>query len=154
MRCCCKCYDHTCMWCSVRRAKQQLQYQILCDHPATASINHSWKWAAMIWHPLLHLLLSAAERLQPCYLLPPINSNHLLHQITHTHTHRTGGNKKCVSTKIIPSLNVISSAWAADKLHSSVIKADLEWFTCCGQDKINMIRSDKYWGWYFWRLGN
>lgn len=80
-------------------------------------------------------LLSAPLYVRPRYLLPPINSNYLFRQIrSHTervhmsawqHKSGTRGSKNSDTTNIILSLNLISVS-PVDKLHSSIIKADLE----------------------------
>lgn len=86
-------------------------------------------------------LLSVQLDVQPCYLLPPINSNYLpcqirshTHALTHKRQHAGGraqsgqtGEKKRASTKkskILP-LSLIYSQPSQDKLHSGVIKVDL-----------------------------
>lgn len=107
-------------------------------HPVTDFPFYTtrWKWTAMIGHILLLLLLSVSLDVQPCYLLPPINSNYLPRQIrSHMHMHPHGSvathtrcrrqQNFCNSNKIILPLNLISTTSTVDKLHSSVIKADL-----------------------------
>lgn len=103
---------------------------------------------------LLLPLLSFQLDVQPCYLLPPINSNYLPCQIrSHTHalTHRRQrssghtqsgqtGVRKRKKSEILP-LSLIYSRPTQDKLHSGVIRADLAWFTRYGRDRISMIRA-------------
>ena len=149
-----------------RRRNPQWSSLRLYQASGSPFLNHSWK---MNSHDRIYIAASAVVSLAGCTAMLSITSYKFQlspwsDKITHTHsrphvsraihTQSRRQQEFSVSNKIIPSLNLISTTSTVDKLHSSVIKADLAWFTRYGQDKINMIRLDKYWGQYFWRLGN
>lgn len=149
-----------------RRRNPQWNSLRLYQASGSPFLNHSWK---MNSHDRIYIAAPAVVSLAGCTAMLSITSYKFQlspssDKITHTHTYAhvsgaihtqsTRQQEFFVSNKIILSLNLISTTSTVDKLHSCVIKADLAWFTRYGQDKINMIRLDKYWGQYFWRLGN